>query len=307
MSMIFRYSPSKTWLKGNLHVHSTRSDGALSPDQVCALYARAGYDFIALTDHRRAGDAGDGLDDSLLVLNGLELDGRDSNGAYHHIVIVGETQTVEEAVGAYARSDWNVPLQPLMERLDPDTSFRIWAHPHWSMNRLQDGFAFDFDALEVFNSSSQEEVGRGYGMAHWDYLLQQRPNMFGVAADDAHHTERLPCWGGGWIRVNVRDAEQKAVLQALKRGEFYASNGPEFQSFAYDGQTVTVKTSLVRIIRLITPGLYGDLRVAADRSSGLTRAVFDLQDAQHPVRIEIEDFQGRIAWSNPLFVSHDPD
>ena len=39
------------FLKGNLHTHSTRSDGAKSPEQVCDLYKDAGYDFLALTDH----------------------------------------------------------------------------------------------------------------------------------------------------------------------------------------------------------------------------------------------------------------
>ena len=37
--------------KGNLHTHSTRSDGRRSPAEVCRFYADAGYDFISLTDH----------------------------------------------------------------------------------------------------------------------------------------------------------------------------------------------------------------------------------------------------------------
>jgi predicted metal-dependent phosphoesterase TrpH len=37
--------------RGNLHTHSTRSDGALPPEAVVEAYQRQGYDFIALTDH----------------------------------------------------------------------------------------------------------------------------------------------------------------------------------------------------------------------------------------------------------------
>src|SRR5262249_52399561 len=37
--------------KGNLHTHSTRSDGKLSPEEVVAAYRERGYDFLALTDH----------------------------------------------------------------------------------------------------------------------------------------------------------------------------------------------------------------------------------------------------------------
>ena len=39
------------WFRGNLHTHSTASDGAKTPAQVCAAYRRRGYDFISLTDH----------------------------------------------------------------------------------------------------------------------------------------------------------------------------------------------------------------------------------------------------------------
>ena len=37
--------------RGNLHTHSTRSDGGLSPAAVVASYRERGYDFLALTDH----------------------------------------------------------------------------------------------------------------------------------------------------------------------------------------------------------------------------------------------------------------
>ena len=37
--------------RGNLHTHSTRSDGRLPPQAVADFYKGAGYDFLALTDH----------------------------------------------------------------------------------------------------------------------------------------------------------------------------------------------------------------------------------------------------------------
>lgn len=44
-----RYIP----LVGDLHMHSTYSDGDQAPEVVCANYRRHGYDFLAITDHRR--------------------------------------------------------------------------------------------------------------------------------------------------------------------------------------------------------------------------------------------------------------
>jgi predicted metal-dependent phosphoesterase TrpH len=39
------------WHRGNLHTHSTASDGRTTPAEVCAFYRARGYDFISLTDH----------------------------------------------------------------------------------------------------------------------------------------------------------------------------------------------------------------------------------------------------------------
>jgi len=37
--------------RGNIHCHSTPSDGTLSPEDVVAAYREQGYDFLAITDH----------------------------------------------------------------------------------------------------------------------------------------------------------------------------------------------------------------------------------------------------------------
>ena len=40
-----------TFRKGNIHTHSTASDGTLPPEEVCRRYHEAGYDFLAITYH----------------------------------------------------------------------------------------------------------------------------------------------------------------------------------------------------------------------------------------------------------------
>ena len=39
------------WLKGNIHSHSTVSDGMFSPRELAELYRDHGYAFLAMTDH----------------------------------------------------------------------------------------------------------------------------------------------------------------------------------------------------------------------------------------------------------------
>ena len=43
-------TPGRFW-RGNLHTHSTLSDGALTPEAVIEAYKRAGYDFVQLSEH----------------------------------------------------------------------------------------------------------------------------------------------------------------------------------------------------------------------------------------------------------------
>lgn len=45
------FDSTKPFLKGNLHAHSTVSDGRLTPSLLASCYKGHGYDFIAITDH----------------------------------------------------------------------------------------------------------------------------------------------------------------------------------------------------------------------------------------------------------------
>ena len=45
------FSQPGRFYRGNLHGHSTESDGAWSPAEVIRQYRQNGYDFVAITDH----------------------------------------------------------------------------------------------------------------------------------------------------------------------------------------------------------------------------------------------------------------
>ena len=64
----------KPFYRGNLHCHTTKSDGAWSPEQVIQTYQEMGYDFLAITDHRRVTVPACRMVGSMLVLPGIELD-----------------------------------------------------------------------------------------------------------------------------------------------------------------------------------------------------------------------------------------
>ena len=67
----------------------------------------------------------------------------------------------------------------------------------------------------------------------WDRALVLRlteldlPLLFGVATDDAHNYHGAPTAqvGRGWIMVRAADLEGDSLVEAMKRGDFYASSG----------------------------------------------------------------------------------
>ena len=88
------------WYKGNLHMHTTLSDGALDPVEAINIYREAGYDFIAITDHRKVGHLWQ--DDSFLILPGVEWDTGDAvyMPVYHILGIGMDRDTVDFYHGA---------------------------------------------------------------------------------------------------------------------------------------------------------------------------------------------------------------
>lgn len=53
-----QFDERRKWYRGNLHTHTTVSDGRYTPEEAIALYQRMGYDFLALTDHWKLSQGG---------------------------------------------------------------------------------------------------------------------------------------------------------------------------------------------------------------------------------------------------------
>ena len=88
------------WYKGNLHMHTTLSDGKLDPVEAISVYREAGYDFIAITDHRKVGHLWQ--DDSFLILPGVEWDTGDAvHMPVYHILGIGMDREIVDFYQAH--------------------------------------------------------------------------------------------------------------------------------------------------------------------------------------------------------------
>lgn len=285
-----RYQSLKGWQKGNTHIHSTVSDGGLDFTQLAERYAGEGYRFLFRTDHWVPADAeADPNVYPLKWLNGIELDGFSQAGIYYHIVCLGNFPAIQRGMA----------LETALAEVRKAGGLTILAHPHWTGNTLDDLFSLPFDGLEVYNHVCQWMNGKGWSSFLWDQALETYPGMTGLASDDAHIKPDDPGWNGGWVMVNAADSAQDNILDALRRGDFYSSTGPEIKEISVEGDRVRVVTSPVKLIRLVGPRYHCRKRIARE-DGWLTEAEFEIPaDWQH-VYVQIEDERCRLAWTNGL-------
>jgi hypothetical protein len=287
-----RYDTSKNWYKGNTHIHSTASDGGKSFPEIAELYAPEGYDFLFRTDHWVNSDtASDTESFPLLWLDGIELDGRDQNDTFFHVVCLGKVKDLKREGGFVAG----------LEAAREQGALLILAHPHWSGNTLDDCFRWPFDGVEVYNHVCHWLNGKSGGLVHWDAALLKNPNTLAFASDDAHLRAEHLGWNGGWIVVNAETCTEKDIISAIRRGNFYSSCGPKIESITIDGDQLSMTTSPIKYMRLVGPGCRGE-RMGSFDGPLLTQINMSIPDDWQYVYVEIEDEQGRRAWTNNLFV-----
>jgi len=286
------------WFKGNLHTHTTGSDGVLSPEETVQRYAEAGYDFLAITDHNTLTRL-DLQNPPLLLVPGEEANlVRNEAGGDHHLVLVG----IED------HCDQRESIPALAEQVRAMGGLLILAHPYWSQLSTGEVTAIAdlCTAVEVWNTSCEVSIGKGLAAVHWDDALSRGHVLWGVAVDDAHHhtsDHRPTDLCGAWISVKTPALTVDNVLNAIREGMFYASTGPEFRDVRIDENgVVEVETSPVRRITFISKNGRGE-RWTPLESDEITAARHQLTPAEGFVRIECEDALGRRAWTNPILVS----
>ena len=285
------------WFRGNLHVHSTTSDGDLPPEQVIQFYREHGYRFLAFTDHRVL-SPGRRVAEDFIVLSGIEADGRDPESGLYHLVGLGTAHAPDIL--------WGEPLsiQAAVDRMRAAQGLVMLAHPYWSGQMSKDLLVLEgCFGLEVYNGGCDVDDAKGLSAVHWDDLLAAGRSFYGLATDDAHWRSGTKDAGLGWVWVRAAQLTQEAILDALAKGHFYASSGTEIHDLALDPvqRIATVRCSPSTAIDFVGNSLYSR-RVSAPHGQTLTEATYKLREGQRYVRVACRDEQCHWAWSNPIFL-----
>ena len=303
------------WYKGNLHCHSTNSDGKLSPEDVLDFYRQRGYHFVALTDHHVFADYGHVGDDNFLVVPGFELSidqERMPKGEHLCGFQMLPTNAIDPDSDHFSHKEavppkvWEKPedIQDSIDFLRQKGLAVLLAHPAWSRSDRETLLnARGYFGIEVYNYDSDYKEYMGLSTDHWDFLLRRGRKIWGLATDDAHRYDGGYA-NGGWVVVKASELSIQAIMDSLLAGRFYSSSGPELKDFRIEDGEVIVECSPVQAIHVISYERRGHSFRAAEGES-LTSATWKLRGEEVYVRVECEDSRGRTAWSNPIFYNSD--
>ena len=300
------------WYKGNIHTHTTESDGDDSPENVVRWFRRHGYDFLVLSDHNH--------------LTLFEY-GRGKRRFRRPLMIPGEEVTVYIHRGETAIHINGIGISRVVEPVDatevvPTLQANVDAilsaggiasinHPNykWSFDHQAVAQVSGASLLEIFNGhpfmNAKGAPGKPSYEQIWDGVLSAGKAIFGVATDDSHNykdfSPELGNPGRGWLMVRASELTRDAIVEALASGEFYASTGLALDELDISHQTISLRIAQDHDFVYTTRFIGRDGHVYAEVVG--TEAEYSLQGNEGYVRASVGSSSGGRAWTQPVFVT----
>lgn len=277
------------WLRGNMHAHTTCSDGQHSPTDLVRAYTEKGYHWLCITDHDKITPPPFDAPDGLCVITGVELTARGP-----HILHVG-AKCATEPIPDRAR---------LLEWASQEGGLLVLNHPNWEKTfnhwpqDLMESMPRRFHGIEIYNGIVIRHEGSPLATDRWDQLLSKGIPVWGYANDDTHSPLDV---GNAWNCVCCEEAAEEEILRSLASGRFYASTGVEISTLATEGTRIRLVASKGS---LCVPVI--DWGIELGRFQGRAWE-FDLEELvgeRNPtyIRFEIHGDGLASAWTQPLYL-----
>ena len=281
----------KTRQKVALHLHTTLSDGKLTPEEVIRAYKEQGFDAVALTDHWRYGESGSF--EGVTVISGAEYNiggHATENGVYH-------------IVGLFMRSEPKLcpedKAQHIIDEIHSVGGLAVLAHPAWSLNTPQMIMELrDIDATEIYNGVSERgQSFRPDSSLIIDMLASRGVEYPLLATDDAHYYNGVDN-GLGFVMVESESSSAEDIKMAIIAKKFYASQGPEIHLYR-DGDKFCVDCSPVSKIYFASNSAWCHRATVGE---GITHAEYTPTAHDRFIRAFVIDADGKSAWTNVVML-----
>src|SRR5512139_2246663 len=129
MSSLPPFSLPGSWYKGNLHTHTTESDGKVTVAENIQWHADHGYHFLTITDHNRVTDPYAFVENPpLLPIRSVEISARRPPVDYHILAIGVDSMPIPHLGDP----------QATIESINAAGGLSIVAHPYWHDHTFDD-------------------------------------------------------------------------------------------------------------------------------------------------------------------------
>lgn len=307
------------YYKANLHCHTTYSDGELTPEEVKRIYKEQGYAVVAYTDHRQYHNFSHLSDKDFLAISAMEVDINEFGNVqwdfsriktYHiNLYDTAPHTHTEESITKRQPERKYYDMEYINRYIDEMNAMGFLAcynHPYWSLQSCSDYTGLKgLWGMEIYNYGCELDGLYGYHPQAYDEMLREGQRIFCVASDDNHNSypQEHPFNDsfGGFTMIYAKELNYPEIMEALKKGLFYSSMGPEFAKITLSGNKLTIKCSPVKKIYVRTQGR-NCYRMAASEGELLQEAEFVISGKEGYLRVDIEDEKGRHANTNAWFL-----
>ena len=317
------FSEEGQWYKGNLHSHTTNSDGRLKPEEAVKLYKNHGYHFLCFSEHDFFTDLREKfVCEDFILLPGVEasayLVDPEKKGVIktHHIHGILGNEWMQKQAGekVFAHGEklqppvyvgtWDglMAAQKLSDWLREKGCFTTYNHPIWSRVELQEVEKLTgIWAMEIYNYGTQIECGEGYDTVFWEQMLRKGTKIMGFASDDNHNPGKFFDSLGGYVMVKSKELSHESIVNHLLAGDYYFSGGPHIEQWGIEDGKIFVECSGVERINFIAGGMLAGSETILSHNGLLNNGLHELRGDETYVRVECIDRYGRTAWTNPLW------
>lgn len=320
------FKDTGNWYKGNIHSHTTNSDGKLRPEQSVKLYKSYGYNFLCFTEHDRYTDYRKKFNtDDFIIIPGIEASvyfinfKTKSIEKLHHMNGILGTSEMQAAaprglfkhrqrlIPRIVYKEWNgaEEAERLAEKLYSHGCLVMYNHPVWSRAEPEEFMhTKNLWALEVFNYNTENECSLGIDTRDWDTMLGKNTFILGAATDDNHNSGEFDDACGGYIMVQADELTHDSIVSSMLKGCFYSSSGPGIYNWGIDRNTAWIDCSACARINFICGGPVGVGRTYLPDMPGgkIIHAEHRMKGTETYLRIECVDSAGGTAWTNPVMM-----
>ncbi len=231
------------WFRGDLHSHTTHSDGRITVADRARGAAARGMDFLAITDHNTISQsrAADPWPEDLTRIGGCEIT------TFHgHLAVLGihdwiDWRDASRGGGASAILDQARRQNAVVSINHPSAFGNPWcAGCHWDFARVD--YA-RIQAIEVWNGRwSEPETDNSGALALWTDLLDAGLRPTAISGTDSHSAEEDDYPAQPLTYVYADDGSEASILDGIRRGTVILSSGPSlrFRAHSSDGVDVVI-------------------------------------------------------------------